>query len=193
MQQNGWSEVVIKPAVSAEAYGTILIKEEDAAIEGQLYLDHMLTLHDMLVQPFLPTVLNRGERSVICIDGEITHAVLRPPIHAVSRSSETDADQADLSEEKLIVPQEEELYVARKIIDLLPSPALYARFDLVPDMNGRPCVMEVELVEPGLWLDWVPAAAERFADAIAREVQQARSKRASMTHTKQEIAQRPAH
>jgi glutathione synthase/RimK-type ligase-like ATP-grasp enzyme len=171
MQEHGWSEVVIKPAVSAEAYGTIRIKEEEMAIEGQLYLDHMLSLHDMLIQPFLPTVSSSGERSLIVIDGEVTHAVLRPPVRAMQT-------QPDLPKEGLIVPQEEELRVAHKIIDMLPTSALYARIDLVHDMVGQPRVMELELVEPGLWLECVPAAVERFADAITREVRQARSKRA---------------
>jgi hypothetical protein len=83
MQEQCWSEVVIKPAVSAEAYGTILIKEE-MLNEGQLYLDHMVSLQDMLIQPFLSTVLSSGELSLMFIDGAFTHAVIRPPIHAVS-------------------------------------------------------------------------------------------------------------
>jgi glutathione synthase/RimK-type ligase-like ATP-grasp enzyme len=170
MQDHGWSEVVIKPAVSADAYGTILI-EEGMAIEGQLYLDHMLSTHDMLIQPFFPAIMSRGERSLIYIDGEITHAVVRPPV--LSRKPVPEPPK-----KALIALQDEDQQLARKVIAALPSPVLYARIDLVDDMDGKACVMEIELVEPELWLTWMPAAAERFADAIAREVQQARSRRA---------------
>jgi len=171
MEVHGWPEVVIKPAVSANAYGTLLV--EGIATEGQLYLDHMLSIHDMLIQPYLPTVMSSGERSLIFIDGKITHAVLYPPV--LSRDC---VMKSDLPKKGLIVPQEEELRLAYKIIDTLCSPVLYGRIDLVHDVDGQLRVMEIELVEQGLWLEWVPEAVERFADAITREVWRARSKRA---------------
>jgi hypothetical protein len=170
METHGWSEVVIKPAISTNAYGTILI-EEIATEDGQLYLDHMLSIHDMLVQPYLPTVMSSGERSLIFIDGKVTHAVLYPPV--LSRDNVV---KSDLPKKGLIVPQQEELHLAHKIIDTLGSPVLYARIDLVHDVNGQLRVMEIELIEQGLWLDQVPEAVERFADAITREVWRARNK-----------------
>jgi hypothetical protein len=168
MEVHDWPEVVIKPAVSANAYGTILV--EGRATEGQLYLDHMLSIHDMLIQPYVPTVMSSGERSLIFLDGKITHAVLYPPVlhrDGVMRS--------DLPKKGLIVPQEEEVRLAYKIIATLCSPVLYARIDLVHDVDGQLRVMEIELVEQGLSLEWVPEAVERFADAITREVWRARA------------------
>jgi glutathione synthase/RimK-type ligase-like ATP-grasp enzyme len=171
MQKHGWSEVVIKPAVSADAYGTILVKE-DMVDEGQQYLDHMSSIRDMLIQPFLPAIMSNGERSLMFIDGEVTHAVVRPPVLYDMQT------QPVLPKKGLVVPQEDELQLAQKIIDTLSSPVLYARIDLVRDVDEQLRVMEVELVEPELWLTWMPTAAERFADVIAREVWQARSMRA---------------
>lgn len=171
LQERGWKEVVIKPAVSAEAYGTILI-QEGMAMEGQLYLDHMLTMHDMLIQPFLSTILSSGERSIIVVDGEITHALLRPPIHAVRPDGQ---QQADLPQKQLVEPRKDEVQLVRKVMDALSSPTLYARVDLVHDMDGSPRLMELELVEPSLWMHWKPEAAERLADAIVRQLQPARS------------------
>jgi len=169
MEVHGWPEVVIKPAISANAYGTILV-EEGLATEGQLYLDHMLSIHDMLIQPYIPTVMSSGERSLIFIDGKVTHAVLYPPV--LSRDG---IMKSDLPKRGLIVPHEEELRLVYKIIDTLHSPVLYARIDLVRDVDGQLRVMEIELIEQGLWLDQVPEAVERFADAITREVERARS------------------
>ncbi|HEY4384220.1 MAG TPA: hypothetical protein VGN34_07095, partial [Ktedonobacteraceae bacterium] len=135
-------------------------------------LDHMLSTHDMLIQPYLPTIMSSGERSLIFIDGKITHAMLYPPV--LSRNG---VMKSDLPKKGLIVPQEEELRLAYQIIDTLCSPVLYARIDLVHDVDGQLRVMEIELVEQGLGLDRVPEAIERFADAIVREVWRARSKR----------------
>jgi len=171
MQKHNWSEVVLKPAVSADSYGTIKVRE-DVVEEGQLYLDHMLSLRDMLIQPFLPAIMSNGERSLMFIDGEVTHAVVRPPVLYDMQN------QPHLPKKELVTPREDELQLAQKIISSLSSPVLYGRIDLVRDGDGQLRLMEVELVEPELWLTWMPTAAERFADAIAREVRQARSRRA---------------
>jgi glutathione synthase/RimK-type ligase-like ATP-grasp enzyme len=180
MRKRGWSEVVLKPAVSGNGYGTISIKEDTAATEGQLYLDHMSSLQDMLVQPFFSSVLSRGERSIVVIDGKVTHAVVRSPIRGVAQ--QPDHDAVELPENSLITPLEEEVQLAYKVVDLLPAPTLFARVDVVNDEEGRLHLMEVELVDPRLWLEWVPEAVERFADAIAREVRLVRSKREAMLH-----------
>ncbi len=170
MEVHGWPEVVIKPAVSANAYGTILV--EGIATQGQLYLDHMLTIHDMLIQPYIPTAMSSGERSLIVIDGEVTHAMLYPP--ALRRDG---VQKSDLPKKSTTIPQAEELCLAYKIIDTLSWPVLYARIDLVRDVDGQLRVMELELVEQGLSLEWAPEAVERFADAIAGEVQRAKNRR----------------
>jgi hypothetical protein len=180
MRERGWSEVVLKPAVSGNGYGTILINEDTAATEGQLYLDHMSSLQDMLIQPFFSNVLSRGERSIVVIDGKVTHAVVRSPIRGVAQMPDHEA--TELPENSLVTPLKEEVQLAYKVIDLLPAPTLFARVDLVNDEEGRPHLMEVELVDPRLWLEWVPEAVERFADAIAREVQLAKCKQGSMMH-----------
>jgi hypothetical protein len=172
MQERGWSEVVLKPAVSIDAYETLLVNEGQVA-QGQQHLDRMLAEYDMLVQPFLPTIWSSGERSLIWIDGKVTHAVLREPMLGHDPSKQ---DQAARISEKLIQPDASELELASTIMDRLDTLALYARIDLVHDVDGQLRVMEVELVEPGLWLAWVPEAVERFADAIVREVEQARKR-----------------
>ncbi|MEO6887697.1 MAG: hypothetical protein ABI456_01615 [Ktedonobacteraceae bacterium] len=170
MREHGWTKVVVKPAVSASAYATLLVKEETVT-QGQQHLDQMLSTHDMLIQPFLPTVIDPGERSLVFIDGTFTHAVRRQPVLGTDLSTRV---EPVLSQTVLLVPPQEEIRFAQKILDTLSSPALYTRIDLVQDENERLRLMEIELVEPGLWLQLVPSAVERFADAIAKKVQQAR-------------------
>ena len=47
-----------------------------------------------------------------------------------------------------------------------PGPLLYARVDLIPDADGAPLLVELELAEPSLFLGTAPGSADRFADAI---------------------------
>ena len=171
MQERGWSEVVLKPAVSAGAYETLLVTEGLVA-RGQQHLDRLLVGQDMLIQPFFPAIWSSGERSLMWIDGEVTHAVLREPM--LGHDSHKRSSPGRLVE-RLIPPGREEVELVDTIMDRLDTQALYARIDLVHDAHGHLRVMEVELVEPGLWLAWMPAAVERFADAIAREVERARN------------------
>lgn len=158
MEQHHWPKVVIKPAVSASAYATILVTEETMQ-RGQAHLDQFLATSDMLLQPFLSTVASSHEHSLIFIDGQCTHAIERMP--ALDLASDT--------QDQLIAPQDDELRLSRRILALLPSSPLYARVDLIHDEAGTLRLMELELVEPGLWLASAPHAVQRFADAIVRK------------------------
>ena len=159
MEQHGWPKVVIKPAVSASAYATMLVTEE-AVRAGQTHLDQLLVTDDMLLQPFLSTVTSSHERSLIFIDRICTHTIERGP------ALNLDPD----AQNRLIVAREDELLLARKILDLLPVSPLYARVDLIHDEADVLRLMELELVEPYLWLAHAPHSIQLFADALARKV-----------------------
>ncbi len=159
MQEHRWQQIVIKPAVSASAYGTVLVTKETIS-DGQSHLDHFLSTRDMLIQPFVSTVASTHERSLVYIDGVFTHAVERMPALDLPRSG---TDQ-------LIVPTSHELIFAERILGLLPTLPLYARVDLIRDEAGELRLMELELVEPTLWLDLAPHSVQLFADAIASKI-----------------------
>lgn len=158
MKHYHWEKVVVKPAVSASAYATVLVAGASAQ-QGQAHLDQFLPAHDMLLQPFLETVTSLHERSLIFIDGEFTHAIERKPALDLDPSAR----------DRLIEPQEEEWLLARRILGLLPARPLYARVDLIPEEAGTFCLMELELVEPALWLSFAPHSVQLFADAIAKK------------------------
>ncbi len=156
----GSAEVVIKPAVSAGSVGTRRIARGDFASAGQAHLDELLAAgHDVLVQPFLSSVESYGERALVWIDGTFTHAV--------RKSARFAGDQQRISEAVAIAPDEAAL--AESILAaVVRQPLLYARVDLARDERGRPCVMELELIEPSLFLDRSPVALARLAAAIQR-------------------------
>ena len=159
MAEHDWHRVVIKPAVSASAFATILISE-DSVVNGQSHLNKFLTTRDMLLQPYISTVATTRERSLVYIDGEFTHAV--------ERSSAL--DQRPTKNDQLVIPDTHELVFAGRVLDALPVLPLYARVDLIRDDASALCLMELELVEPTLWLHLAPHAVELFAEAIARRV-----------------------
>lgn len=161
-----WSDVVVKPAVSAGGYRTrrFLRTERDEALA---HLKLVLSGSEAMVQPYVRSFETEGEHSLVYFDGRFSHAVRRAP--GMGRgASEHLADYAP------IVPTDRELEVAERALSRLVAPPLYARVDLVASDEGRPWLGELELIEPALYLaSDPPRAAEAFARAIARRLDRA--------------------
>jgi len=152
-----WTDVVIKPAVSAGSFQTVRVGR-DRFGEGQRHLEQVGATRDMMVQPYLESVDGYGERACVWIDGAFTHAVRKAPRFA--------GDRQQVSETLPLADDERE--IGEAMLAAVPGPVLYARVDLARDSTGRPCLMELELIEPSLFLDRAPAACARLAEAIAR-------------------------
>jgi glutathione synthase/RimK-type ligase-like ATP-grasp enzyme len=155
----GFEHVVVKPAVSAGSFATIRVARADLGA-GQAHLEQMLPTRDMLVQPYLRSVEGEGERALVWIDGTFTHAVRKSPRFS--------GEGEQVSPALPVVADERQ--VAEQILAAAPGPLLYARVDLARDDAGRPCLMELELIEPLLFLRQSPLAAARLAEAIAVRV-----------------------
>ncbi|HYO49827.1 MAG TPA: hypothetical protein VEW94_08240 [Chloroflexia bacterium] len=154
-----WQRAVVKPAVSASAFGTVMVTPDSLA-QGQVHLEQMLASHDMMVQPYISSVNDYGERSFMVIGGELTHAVRRAPVlNATSNPGHT-----------RVIPTEEEADMAVEIVKASGFSPLYARVDLVRDDEDKARLMELELVEPSLFFTFASEAAERMAEAIAEKV-----------------------
>lgn len=152
---HGWSDVVVKPAISAGAANTLRCNASDLA-EGQALLDRIDGT--AMVQPYLPAVEGYGERSLLFAEGAFTHAVRRNP--ALSHDGDTRYDA------RLVSPTDTELALAHRVLAAVGEPLLYARVDLIPDDDGNPMLMELEVTEPQLFLRFSTPAAEALADAI---------------------------
>lgn len=161
MGERGWESVVAKPSVSASAYATLLVRP-DSVEEGQAHLEASLAERDMMVQPFIPSVETYGERSLMFIEGEYTHSVRRVPAVGEDREGGGEFKQAEA------IPGE--IAFAQKAFEAARYPTLYARVDIVKDSEGLLRLMELELVEPSLFLQQAPEALDRLARAIAARV-----------------------
>ena len=158
-----WTDVVVKPAVSAGSFGTIRVAGVGGVPAGQRHLDQLLGERDMLVQRYEPSVESYGERSLVWLDGAYTHAI--------RKSARFLGDQEHVSRQAMpIAADEREL--AERALALAPGPLLYARVDLVRDPAGQPRLMELELIEPSLFFDQQPGSAHRLATAIAQRLGQ---------------------
>ena len=155
----GWEEVVVKPTVSAGSFGTIRVPRE-RLVDGEEHFRRLVAERDVMVQQYLPSVEGYGERALVWIDGELTHCVRKSPRFS--------GDDESVSEALSIAEDEERL--AQAVVAWLPRGLLYARIDVARDASGRPCIMELELVEPSLFLLQHERALDLFADAIARRV-----------------------
>ncbi|MER6364004.1 hypothetical protein [Kitasatospora sp. NPDC001527] len=163
---DGPDGVVVKPAVSAGALDTARYPPGHAGAAAR----HARALLDrgrgVMVQPYLPRVAE-GERALVLFGGVLSHAVRKDPL--LTEPGVVDNDRHPHPGVVRYRPTGAEVRTALAALAALPSarPPLFARVDLVLDDRGEPVVLEVELVEPNLFLDTDPNAPARFADAVA--------------------------
>ena len=149
--------IVIKPEVGAGSLGAATFAPGDLAAAEHLA---KLTAHGAaLVQPYLTSVEDYGERSIVMIDGALSHAIRKTP--RFSGDSERVAGPFE------IAPDERAVALAA----LAPyRDLLYGRVDVARDNSGHPMVMELELVEPSLFFAYQPGSADRFVAALRRRL-----------------------
>jgi glutathione synthase/RimK-type ligase-like ATP-grasp enzyme len=164
MGEWGWRDVIIKPRVSAGSFATMRCTGPEVG-EGARFLASQLRERDMMVQPYLPAVEGYGERALVWIDGELTHAVRKSPRFAGQDESVSAA---------VPIATDERAVAERALAGVGPG-LLYGRVDLVRDASGAPLVMELELVEPSLFLRQHPPALHRLASAIRARVLELRA------------------
>lgn len=161
MAERGWRRAVLKPAVSGGGANTFVVEPESVATH-EATLARMLPERAMLVQPFVPSIVTRGEVTVVVIDGHATHSLLKRARPGEFRVQD---EHGGTLHDHVATPAEQAL--ARDAIACIVPRPLYGRVDMVQGIDGRPRVMELELVEPELWLRREPAAADRLAEALA--------------------------
>ncbi len=153
-RDRGWEEIVVKPAVSASGEGACRIP---AGRRQELEVERLARAGDVLVQPFLRSVETTGEHSLVYLDGVFSHAVRRPSLlTATSRWSDGEAH----------VPLPDELKVAAQLLGEIRPRPLYARVDLVERDGAGPGLMELELIEPLLYLATKNGAARALSNAL---------------------------
>ncbi len=147
-------KIVIKPEVGAGSLGAKVFVDDDPA--ARAHLGELTARGAALIQPYIGSVDDYGERSLIWVDGAITHAIRKTPRFA------GDAERVD---GPMPIADDER---ATTLAAIAPYAAdiLYARVDLARDDAGRPLVMELELIEPSLFFTRGPEALDRLIAAL---------------------------
>lgn len=155
--------LVVKPPISGGADGAYLIGPSDplpAEVAGQR----------MLVQPFLPAISEDGEYSLFYFGGSYSHAISKHPAEGdfrvqeqfggVERGIEAPDDAKALAETALSATD--------RLLGC--GPLTYARIDMVRDGEGTFRLMELELIEPSLFLHFAKDEGAKFAAAVADQI-----------------------
>lgn len=149
-------ELVIKPPVSAAADGTFRLGPTNTIPGGALGKPTM-------IQPFLPSVSAEGEYSLLLFDGLFSHAVVKRP-----KAGDYRVQPHLGGREEACVPPEGAIELATRALAAAPAETTYARVDLIRGLDGELKVIELELIEPSLWLEHAPDGGASFAAAVAK-------------------------
>lgn len=150
----GTARLVAKPQVSASAWRTIRWSPGDPVDEGPD--------GPAIIQPYLPSIESDGEVSLIYFSGRYSHAIrkvpqpgdfrVQPEYDGIITAHNASAD---------------ERAAAETILNAVSEDLLYARIDLVRGAGGEPVLIELELIEPDLYLGHDPGRGAMFAEAVA--------------------------
>ena len=154
-------EVVIKPTVSATAQDTYRLTGFDPAIAARF------RGRSFMVQPFVQAIVDEGEYSVFYFNGEFSHAILKTPKPRDFRVQEEHGGIITA-----VGPEAGLLAAAHAVAAIIVPEPLYSRIDLVRGPEGGFRIMELELIEPALYLRMDSDAPARFAAAIDRRMRE---------------------
>jgi glutathione synthase/RimK-type ligase-like ATP-grasp enzyme len=169
-----FGDFVIKPTVSAGSRDT---GRYDAGVTQQrsLAITHAKNLlsvgRRVMIQRYLRQVDTAGETALVFIEGKFSHSIRKGALLEGPFREEQELFRYETLTARDASDAEREL--AERVVAALPGLApgvdgtlLYARVDLIPDDEGNPVVLEVELTEPSLFFAHSEGSAGRFADAI---------------------------
>jgi len=156
--------IIIKPIVSTNATDTFLITRESAP-EKQATLAGTFASRPFVVQPFVESIQVEGEFSLFYFNQVFSHAIQKVPKPEDFRvQEEFGATIAPIDPEPLLLEAGQR---AIRLVDPLP---VYGRVDFVRGSDDRYVVMELELIEPSMYLRTNRHAPQRFAEAIDKHV-----------------------
>lgn len=158
LAERGWHEAVIKPAVDLGAKNLHRVRAGGGKAGAALAA--VLTRGEAMIQPFLPSLETEGELSLIYIDGDLSHAVRKRPAAGDFRVQSIWGGTVEPA-----TPSADAIEIGDQALACLAEAPLYARVDLVAGPNADLCLIELELIEPNLYLVTHPPAAAMLAEA----------------------------
>ncbi|MBK6620530.1 MAG: hypothetical protein IPG32_06520 [Saprospirales bacterium] len=158
--ESGWDYAVLKPAVSGAARHTYRLHPDNFSEHEEVFRQ-LLASEAMLYQPFQENIAREGEKSLMVMGGQYTHAVLKKAKTGDFRVQDDFGGTVQPYQ-----PTAEEIAFAEKVFAVCDPMPLYGRVDFVTDNEGQLAVVELEIIEPELWFRHHPPAAEVLADVL---------------------------
>jgi len=149
----GSDRLVAKPQISSTAWQTIRWSPGSSLDDGPTGA--------AMIQPYMPAIESDGEISMIYFGGRFSHAIRKRPQPGEFR---VQPEYSGIITRH--APAEDELDAAARILAAVEEPLLYARVDLVRGLDGAPALIELELIEPDLYLGFDPAEGGMFVEAV---------------------------
>lgn len=157
LDEERWTQAVIKPRIGATAHGTFLIAPDALPADDDLA---PARASGALVQEFIPEIRERGEVSMVYAGGQFSHAVVKR-----GKDGDFRVQQDFGGAVEPFGPDGSLMAFGESVMAHVPASCAYARVDIVHSARG-PLLMELELIEPELYFTIVPGSAERTARAI---------------------------
>ncbi|KQZ22416.1 RimK family alpha-L-glutamate ligase [Caulobacter sp. Root1472] len=151
----GVDVLVTKPQISGGSQDTVKLRHADGLLG--------CTTGPALIQPFLPAVGEEGELSLFYFDGRFSHAVAKVAVAGDFRVQPQFGGQVSG-----VAPEPEALRAAEMVLKAAGAPLTYARVDLIRGLDGTPQLMELEVIEPDLFLEHAHDDGAAFAAAVER-------------------------
>jgi glutathione synthase/RimK-type ligase-like ATP-grasp enzyme len=161
LEENGWNEAVVKPCVSGAARHTYRVDRRTAEYQQPL-INSLLEQESMIVQPFQNDITRTGEDTLMVFGGRFSHAVRK-----VAKAGDFRVQDDHGGTVQAYQPTDEQIALAESAVAACDPLPVYGRVDMIRDNEGSPAIMELELIEPELWLRYHPPAAELFAEGLA--------------------------
>ncbi len=166
MQELGTQTVVIKPNVGGGGWRQVLYTQGEPFPSKD-----QRPPNGALIQPFLSRVQSEGEFSFLYFDGQFSHALRK-------RAKPGDYRIQSLygGFEEAYTPSSDERAQARAVLDVLEFTPVYARVDLIPGDDGRLLLIELEMIEPYLYLPFAEGeggenkGARKLVRAVAKKL-----------------------
>lgn len=159
IRATGWQMAVMKPAISATGYSTRLVEGAPARADEEAYAS-AIAARDVLLQAYVPEVVEGGEWSFVFLGGRYSHAVIK---RAAAGEFRVHIEWGGTVE--TATPSPGLVRQAEAILRMAAPDAVYARVDAAV-VDDALVLMELELIEPELFFDREPRAAGRLAGAL---------------------------
>ncbi len=167
-----YPEYVIKPTISNSGKNSGRFQRKKDDIKASLLLENILRTSTAMIQPYIPSIDSQGEKSLVFIGGDFSHSIIKGAVLLPEgERSPIASTDANITPAKA---NDSEIDFAYEVLSATPfdkSDLTYARVDIAKSDNEELMLMELELIEPNLFMSLYPDATGKLAEAIISQIQ----------------------